>query len=83
MNNREAGDLRLYRAHYDVIVMILFSDSTKPLPKAMVIRSIHQIQNGTKFCAPGIGFKVINVNLQNIFLNCADVLRHTQCDFHL
>ena len=29
VNNREAGDLRRYRAHYDVIVM--HTESTRPM----------------------------------------------------
>ena len=36
INNREAGDLRRYRAHYDVIVMVYNSKSTKPLPGSWI-----------------------------------------------
>ena len=43
VNNREAGDLRRYRAHYDVIVMVPM-DSTDSMPLLVQIMAWHQTE---------------------------------------
>ena len=53
VNNRDAGDLRRYRAHYDVIVMITFECLINVHTLAIqppVPWNSHQFQHGITFC---------------------------------
>ena len=60
VNNREAGDLRRYRTHYDITVMITY----KKNPNALVIPHHHHhhhydnTQNGPIWCLKKVSLGV-------------------------
>ena len=73
VNNREAGDLRRYRAHYDVIVVVTFNASCYYVPCSSAGHCIEQydVKISTHFQMDGIAMNS-NLILSRCHLNGLD-----------
>ena len=71
VNNREAGDLRSYRAHYAVIVMVTkinLHRTTKRSRARHEAYSVVTIFSDCHFCVYTIPFEVSNMNISHTYI---------------